>query len=272
VGADGADLSGAKTGSHPIPSRTAYCCGTGEPSQVPRGGAIMRTLLRTICPAALALLLLQPTTGRADPIVISSGTIAGHVLLSSAQLDIQGSGFSFTGSLDGFLATTASCTPCMSPVADLSATLDQFSSGGGTGVIEGVTYPLVYVGFSSGRLTTPTATLTELGSTLVEVPFTFSGVMNGFLEHPLIRPSDALPIFTVDLGGSGMASASFFGFVDDNGGRAYSVFPHFITYEFTTSEPVPEPGTLLLVGSALSGLILVRAGSRRGPKGRSTHV
>jgi hypothetical protein len=69
-----------------------------------------------------------------------------------------------------------------------------------------------------------------------------------------------------------MASASFLGFVDDNGGRAYSVFPHFITYEFTTSEPVPEPGTLLLVGSALSALILVRAGSRRGPKGRSTHV
>src|SRR5829696_8327131 len=108
----------------PIPSRTAYCCGTGEQSPVPCGGAIMRTLLRTTCPAALALLLLQPTTGRADPIVISSGTIAGHVLLSSAQLDIQGSGFSFTGSLDGFLATTASCTPCMSPVADLSATFD----------------------------------------------------------------------------------------------------------------------------------------------------
>jgi hypothetical protein len=150
----------------------------------------MRTLLRTTGPAVLALLLFQPTTGRADPIVISSGTIAGH----------------------------------------------------------------------------------ELGSTLVEVPFTFTGVMNGFLEHPLIRPSDALPIFTVDLGGSGMASASFFGFVDDNGRRAYSVFPHFITYEFTTSEPVPEPGTLLLVGSALSALILVRAGSRRGPKGRSTHV
>ncbi len=150
----------------------------------------------------------------------------------------------------------------MSPVADLGATFDQFSSGGGTGVIEGVTYPLVYVGFSSGTFTTPTATLTELGSSLVDVPFTFAGVMNGFLEHPLTRPSDALPIFTVELGGSGRASARFFGLVDDNGARVYRVFPDSIRYDFTRSEPVPEPGTLLLVGGALGGLILVRAGSR----------
>jgi hypothetical protein len=148
----------------------------------------MRTLLRTTGPAVLALLLFQPTTGRADPIVISSGTIAGH----------------------------------------------------------------------------------ELGSTLVEVPFTFTGVMNGFLEHPLIRPSDALPIFTVDLNGGGRASARFFGLVDDNGVRAYSVFPDSIRYEFTTSEPVPEPGTLLLVGGALGVLILVRFGLRRGPGDRAT--
>jgi hypothetical protein len=232
----------------------------------------MRTLLRSTGPAVLSLLLFQPAAGRADPIVISSGTIAGHVLLSVAQLDIQGSGFSFTGALDGFLGNAAACTPCLSPVADLGATLDQFSSGGGTGVIEGVTYPLVYVGFASGTFTTPTATLTELGSTLVEVPFTFTGVMNGYLEHPLIRASDAPPIFTVELAGSGQASARFFGLVDDNGERAYSVFPDSIPYEFTTSEPVPEPRNVLLVGGALGGLILVRAGSRRGPRSRATRV
>ena len=230
----------------------------------------MRTLLRTSRLAVLSLLLFGPPSARAEPITISSGTITGHVLLSAAQFDIQGSGFSFTGVVEGFLGNPASCTPCLSPVADLGAQLDQFSTGAGTGLIEGVTYPLVYVGFSSGTFTTPTATLTELGSTLVQVPFTFTGVMNGFLEHPLIRPSDALPIFTVDLRGSGQASARFFGLVDDNGVRAYSVFPDSIRYEFTTSEPIPEPGTLLLVGGALGALILVRAGSRRGARGRAT--
>jgi len=218
------------------------------------------------------LLLCHPTPGRADPIVISSGTIAGHVLISVAQFDVQGSGFSFTGSLEGFLGNAASCTPCASPVADLGATLDQFSTGGGTGVIEGVTYPLVYVGFSSGTFTAPTATLTELGSSLVEAPFTFTGVMNGYLEHPLIRPSDALPIFTVNLAGSGRASAGFFGLVDDNGARVYSVFPDSIRYEFTGSEPVPEPGTLLPVGSTLAGLSLARAGARRPRRSGNTRV
>ena len=224
---------------------------------------MMRTLLRTTCPAVLSLLLLHPTGARADPILITSGTIAGHVLLSAAQFDIQGSGFSFTGVLEGYLGNAAACTPCASPVADLGATLDQFSSGGGTGVIEGVTYPLVYVGFSSGTFTTPTAMLTDLGSSLIEVPFTFAGVMNGYLEHPLIRPADAPPIFTVSLGGSGMASAQFFGLIDDSGARVYSVFPDSIRYEFTNAEPTPEPGTLLLVGGALGGLFLARAGARR---------
>ena len=139
-------------------------------------------------------------------------------------------------------------------------------------MIEGVTYPVVFMGFSSGTFTTPTATLTELGSTLVEVPFTFTGVMNGYLEDPAIRPPDALPIFTVDLSGSGRASARFLGLVDDNGARAYTLFPDSIRYEFTTSEPVPEPGTLLLVAGGLGGLMLVRAGSWRGPRGRATRV
>jgi hypothetical protein len=222
----------------------------------------MRTLLTT-CPAVLAVLLLHPTPGRADPISISSGTIAGNVLLSAAQLDIRGAGFSFTGALEGYIANAAACTPCTLPVADLGATLDQFSTGGGTGVIEGVTYPLVYVGFSSGTFTAPTAPLTELGSSLIEVPFTFAGVMNGYLEHPLIRPNDALPIFTVNLGGGGRASARFFGLVDDSGARVYSVFPDSIRYEFTNAEPTPEPGTLLLVGGALGGLILARGRTRR---------
>jgi hypothetical protein len=213
------------------------------------------------------VLLFGPGSVRADPITISSGTISGHVLLSAAQLDVQGSGLLFTGALEGFLANAASCTPCISPVADLGAHLDQFSTGGGTGVIEGVTYPLVYVGFSSGTFTAPTATLTELGSSLVEVPFAFTGVMNGYLEHPLIRPSDAPPIFTVNLDGSGTASARFFGSLDDNGARVYSVFPDSIRYDFTSTEPVPEPGTLLLVGSALAGLTLARAGSRARRRG-----
>ena len=63
--------------------------------------------------------------------------------------------------------------------------------------------------------------LTKLGTSVVELPFIFNGVMNGYLEHPLIRPSDAPPIFTVSLAGRGTGSARFFGLIDENGQRSF---------------------------------------------------
>src|SRR4029450_1254794 len=98
-------------------------------------------------------------------------------------------------------------------------------------------------------ITTATATLTELGSTLVEVPFAFTAVMNGYLESPVTRPSDAPPIFTLQLTGSGRASASFIGLTDETSptGRSFSL-GSFMRYDFVQPQPVPEPGTLFLVG------------------------
>ena len=226
----------------------------------------MMRVVRSGCAVAVSLwFLAHPAIAQADPIVIPSGTIVGNAYASAASIDVQGPEFSFTGFVEGYLANLASCIPCASPtpVVDLGATFDRFSSGGGTGVIEGITYPLVYVGFSSGTFTTPTATLTELGESLVDVPFTFTAVMNGYLEHPLTRPSDAPPIFTVDLAGSGRASARFFGLIDENGARSFSVLPRSPQYEFMQSQPVPEPGTLLLVGGAIGALAARRLSRRK---------
>ena len=102
--------------------------------------------------------------------------------------------------------------------------------------------------------------LTELGSTLVEVPFTLTAVMNGYLESPVTRPSDALPIFTLQLTGSGRASASFIGLADEVSptGRSFSL-GSFMRYEFVQPQPVPEPGTLFLVGGAIGALAARRS-------------
>jgi hypothetical protein len=52
----------------------------------------------------------------------------------------------------------------------------------------------------------------------------------------------------------------------------YSVVPDSIRYQFTSSEPVPEPGTFLLVGGMLVGLGLARAGARRRRPGREPRL
>ncbi len=76
---------------------------------------------------------------------------------------------------------------CVAPVVPrgswIAATLNTtaLEPGSGTGVIEGVTYPHVWVGFESGTITTPRVTLTELGESFVDVPFSFNTLMHGYL-------------------------------------------------------------------------------------------
>ena len=234
----------------------------------------MMRVVGSRCAVAVSLwFLAYPTGAQADPIVISSGTILGNPSVSQLAIGVQGPGFSFLSTpIGGFLANIGSCTPCVdddlvpSATVDLGATLDSsgFEGGAISGVIEGITYPLVHVAFGSGTITTPTATLTDLGESLVEVPFSFTAVMNGYLESPVTRPSDAPPIFTLNLTGSGRASASFIGLVDENGpdGRTFSLGSH-MQYEFVQPQPVPEPGTLFLVGGAIAALAARRSLRRR---------
>jgi hypothetical protein len=219
-----------------------------------------------MCAVAVSLwFLASPTVAHADPIVISSGFILANPTPAVKQLvmDVHGSEFSFLtngGPIGGFLPNIGDCLPCASPVVDLGATLNSagFGEGSGTGLIEGVTYPDVFVRFSSGTITTSAVTLTELGESLVDVPFSFTAVMNGFLESPLTRPSDAPPVFTVELTGSGRASASFIGLIDDEHGQTFSI-GSFMRYEFVQPQPVPEPGTLFLVGGAIGALAARRS-------------
>jgi hypothetical protein len=234
----------------------------------------MMPVLRSMCAVAVSLwFLASPTVARADPIVISSGVIIGNAAVSELIMNVQGPGFSFvSGPFGLFLPNIGSCTPCVdddfvpSAVVNLGATLPfiglGFDIGSGTGVIEGVTYPQVWVGFDSGTITTPTATLTELGESFVDVPFSLNTLMHGYLGDPV--QGNVERVFTVELTGSGRASASFIGLADEASpiGRTYSL-GSLMRYEFVQPQPVPEPGTLFLVGGAVAALAARRSLVRR---------
>ena len=191
--------------------------------------------------------------------------------LSHLVMNVQGTAFSFfTGPIGGFLPNIDECLPCASPVVDLGAKLETqklgFEPGSGTGVVEGVSYPHVWVGFESGTITTPTVTLTELGESFVDVPFSFNTLMHGYLGD--LVQGNLERVFTVELTGSGRASASFIGLADDEHGQTFSM-GSLIRYDFVQPQPqpVPEPGTLFLVGGAIAALAARRSLARRRREG-----
>jgi PEP-CTERM motif len=235
----------------------------------------MMPFLRFMCAVAVSLsFVASPTVAHSDPIVISSGSAVGNAAATVKQLimNVQGPEFSFLtsgGPIGGFLPNIGECTPCgkfqdgvfvASGVVDLGATLETqklgFIPGSGTGVVEGVTYPHVWVGFESGTITTPTVTLSELGESFVDVPFSFNTLMHGYLGD--LVQGNLERVFTVELTGSGRASASFIGLVDDEHGQTFSI-GSLMRYDFVQPQPVPEPGTLFLVGGAIGALAARRS-------------
>ena len=203
----------------------------------------MMPVLRFMCAVAVSLWsLASPTVAHADPIVISSGWAIGNAVgpgVSHLAMAVQGPEFSI------FRARPHRRIPPqywrVQPVWDLRwwrvcalacrgsrgetrNSKTGFEPGSGTGVVEGVSYPHVWWGSESGTITTPTVTLTELGESFVDVPFSFNTLMHGYLGDLSGQPLER--VFTVELTGSGRASASFIGLIDEEHGEL--LFPGFL--------------------------------------------
>jgi hypothetical protein len=197
---------------------------------------------------------VAPARGEAEPIpvqILHGSLDAVHIV---GQLSLTGNhGFTFNGgvgtSIGGVFGLSMTCDPCL-PGAPIDLTAHWGGNDlGGTATFQGVTYSQVgsvsgdravgTVRFSGSAVAPPLTGLTET----IVAPFVFDGMF-------IFPPAGTSRGTSASLNGLGNVTVVLRRRPD----LAFWTWESAV-YEF---EPIPEPGTLMLVGTALAGLALRR--------------
>lgn len=222
--------------------------------------------------ALIAAVTVLPVPLAADAIQITSGTVQVSQSLHQARINFEADDFVLSTGTEGFFTESGRETnfPLNTPV-NLGAEWMPSSIRGGVVVFEGVRYTDLFFGFGNatgGTFVTPAVALpgTPISTIILTAPFTFTGVVAPFAD---LDPDPAAePVFRAELFGFGVARAQF-GLVAGTDGQPgfYTPIPlegadYHLEYVFA-SEPIPEPTTMLLVGSGVAVALAQRRRRRR---------